>query len=181
MVRDLCDFTWEKTKALGEEIEKEFREEIALRWGKEFLEDYEEYKKKYPEIITLKYNANVISQIISWFTLLRLHWKCSLEEANEILGDALTISENLDESIDQAFGEDLKFEASDHLFVDEVIKRVRGKKRGFKVYRRKPSKKRKVVPKEKIQEMRREGKSLRQISESLGIPKSTIHDSLDKT
>ena len=181
MARDLGDFTWEKTEKLAKEIEEELREEVASKWGgKEFLEGYEEWKKKYPEIIELKYGAKVIAQIIFWFAILRLHWKYNLDEAKEVLGDALTISTNFVESLGQASSnEELEYDASDHIFVDEVIDRVR--KRGFKVYRRKPSKKRKVVPKEKIRELRKKGLSLREISTKLGIPKSTIHDALDKT
>lgn len=115
MARDLCEFTREKIEELAKEIEKELREEHEESYEKETLKKLKEW---YPDIFGLKYDWKVISQIIFWFIALRLHWKYTLEEAKDALGDALTISTKLEVSLPQLFDEkgkyreDLDFDAS---------------------------------------------------------------------
>ena len=150
-------------------------------FGKRFPtlnEYYREHKKIYGEITELKYDWETIAKIIGWFTWLRFDWKYTIDEAKDTLGDALTISTNLDESIFQCYDdngeykEDLDYDAGDHTFVDNVFEKLR--KRGLKVYRRKRPKPRKIMPKEKIRELRKQGYSIREIAKILDIGKSSV-------
>lgn len=184
MKRDLSEFTNEEFEALAKEFEKEFREQIVNDWGSVFKtvkileEKYEEHAKVYGEMLEFKYGWEVIAQILSWFAWMRFDWKYTIEEAKDTLGDALTISTSLDESIFQCFNEegdykeDLDYEASVHIFIDDVYKKIRD--RGLKVYRRRRSKPRRVLPKEKIRSLSKEGYSLREIGAILNVAKSSV-------
>jgi hypothetical protein len=146
-------------------------------------EYYREHKKIYGEIDELRYDWKTIAKIIEWFTLLRFVFKYTIDEAKETLGDALTISKNLDESIVQCYDEDgykedLEYNVDDHIFVDLVFKELR--KRGLRVYRRKRRRPRKIIPKEKIRELRSMGYSIREIARILEISKSTVQRVLSK-
>lgn len=182
--RDLSEVTRQEIKELAKEIWKELRKDAKGEWGRKSIKQIEEW---YPEEMLLgpRRDKKVIFQIITWFIHLRFSWKCTIEEAKGTIGDALTISTNLDESVLQCYDEhdeykeDLDFESRDHEFVDNVYQKLRD--RGFKVYRRKRPQKRKEIPKEKIRELRRQGLTLREISKKLDIPKSTIHDFLKTT
>ena len=177
MTRDLSGFTSEEIEKLAKEIWEELRKEAKRDWGEEAVKKMDEW---YPELMmkTNKQTPEVIAEIINWFTWLRFDWKYTNEEAKDTLGDALTISTNLDESVFQCFNEkgeyrkDLDFVARDHILIEEVIKKLQ--ERGLKVYRRKRERKRKELPKEKIQKLRKEGYTIREIAKILEIPKSTI-------
>ena len=180
MKRDLSEFTDEEFENLAKEIWKELREEHKGLFGHGDKETIKTIDEWYPKetMIAKERSPEVIAEIISWFAWLRFDWKYTIDEAKDTLGDALTISTNLDESIFQCFDdngeykEDLDYEASDHIFVDNVVEKLR--KRGLKVYRRKRVSKRKKLPKEKIRKLREEGYTIREIAKILEIPKSTI-------
>lgn len=185
MKKDLSELTNEEISDLSEEIEKEFREEVVEEWSsalgpiEKLDEKYEEHKKIYGSIAKLETDWREIGDIIFWFTMLRLFWKARIEEAISVLGDALTIAprKSLYESISYVWEhEDLELDAGKHELVDLVITKVR--ERGFKAYRKKKGKKRRILPYEKIQELRKEGLTIREISTRLKIPKSTIQDAL---
>ena len=176
-MRDLSGFKQEEIEKLAKEIWNELRQDAKGTWEKEAIKKMDEW---YPKemMIAKERSPEVIAEIIGWFSWLRFDWKYTIEEAKDTLGDALTISTNLDESIFQCFDEkgeykeDLDYEASDHIFIDNVFEKIR--KRGLKVYRRKRVSKRKKLPKEKIRRLREEGYTIREIAKILEIPKSTI-------
>ena len=180
MKRNLAEFTEEEFEELAKEIWKELREEHKGLFGHGDKETIKTIDEWYPKetMIAKDRSPNVIKEIIDWYTWLRFDWKYTLDEAKDTLGDALTISTNLDKSIFQCFDEkgdykeDLDFDVSDHTFVGNILEKLR--KRGLKVYRRKRFAKRKELPKEKIRKLRKEGYTIREIAKILEIPKSTI-------
>ena len=180
MKRDLSQFTSEEIESLAKEIWEELREEHKGLFGHGDKETIKTIDEWYPEetMIAKTRSPDVIKEVISWFVWLRFDWKYTIGEAKDTLGDALTISTNLDESIFQCYDEkgeykeDLDFDSGDHIFVGNVLEKIRN--RGLKVYRRKRMSKRRELPKEKIRKLRKEGYTIREIAKILEIPKSTI-------
>ena len=163
--KDLGLLTWNDTLEIADRIRKHWektrgpKEEYYLTLGKE-----------------------VLAKTISWYSILR-ELNYHPYEIEKILARTIEISKNIEDALPIVLEEwcDEEEDAwtdfpDSRNFVIEV--RYLLKTWGYKKLR--PRKVKKRYPIVKIQALRREGKTLRQISKELGIPKSTVFDILSK-